>query len=150
MNTLNYNTAFEHFLNLITEYDFLNVDEEYIASKENEWTRHIIGMPKVRRLFTSISLNAEEQTIEYSMKNSGAYDEDFIIDLLALGYVILWLEPYVNSTLNLKQVFSGKEEKFYSQSAHLSQVQELYKLNYQKFDKHIRDYGSYFNGFVKD
>lgn len=66
-------------------------------------------------------------------------------EILAILVVRQWLQPQLYSALLTKQVFSDKEQKYYSQAQHISELRaldETLKLEAQKLS---RDY-SYDNG----
>jgi hypothetical protein len=46
-------------------------------------------------------------------------------EILAILMVREWLAPQLNSVTLTSQVFGGKEEKFYAQANHLSELREL-------------------------
>ena len=50
---------------------------------------------------------------------------DLDIELLAMGMTIAWLDQTLNSTELTLMMLGGKEEKFYSQSAHISELRNL-------------------------
>ena len=61
-------------------------------------------------------------------------------EILAILVVREWLKPQLYSALLTKQVFSDKEQKYYSQSSHLSELRaldETLKIDAQKLS---RDY----------
>ena len=61
-------------------------------------------------------------------------------EILAILVVREWLQPQLYSSLLTKQVFSDKEQKYYSQSSHLSELRaldETLKIDAQKLS---RDY----------
>ena len=61
-------------------------------------------------------------------------------EILAILVVREWLQPQLYSALLTKQVFSDKEQKYYSQSSHLSELRaldETLKIDAQKLS---RDY----------
>ena len=71
-------------------------------------------------------------------------------EILAILVVRQWLQPQLYSALLTKQVFSDKEQKYYSQAQHISELRaldETLKLESQKLS---RDYsygnGSYWEG----
>ena len=71
-------------------------------------------------------------------------------EILAILLVRQWLQPQLYSALLTKQVFSDKEQKYYSQAQHISELRaldETLKLEAQKLS---RDYsygnGSYWEG----
>ena len=62
--------------------------------------------------------------------------------------VIKWLEPQVKSKVNIAQMFGGKEQKFYSQSQHLSELKDMLETEKISLNKLIRDRGSVFNPYL--
>lgn len=61
-------------------------------------------------------------------------------EILAILVVREWLQPQLYSALLTKQVFSDKEQKYYSQSSHISELRaldETLKIDAQKLS---RDY----------
>jgi hypothetical protein len=75
-------------------------------------------------------------------------DEEFVIEVLALGTAIAWLEPKINSLTNVAQFFGSKEEKFYSQSAHLSELKGLLSDLKKQQRRMIADRGYVWNTYV--
>lgn len=68
-------------------------------------------------------------------------------EILAILVARAWLQPQINSTLLTAQVFSDKEQKYYSQAAHLSELlnlDEKLKLDAQKLS---RDYSYSFGSY---
>lgn len=91
--------------------------------------------------------------MQYELKhviNTADEDLHFVIEVISLGMVAEWLEPQVNSVLNTLQMFSGKEEKFYSQSNHLSELRGLLKDVQLKQRKIIRDRGYISNTYLSE
>ena len=68
-------------------------------------------------------------------------------EILAILVARAWLQPQLQSVLLTNQVFSDKEQKFYSQSSHLSTLMELDEKLKLEAQKMSRDYtfssGSY-------
>ena len=50
---------------------------------------------------------------------------DLDVELLAMGMTLAWLDQTLNSTELTLMMLGGKEEKFYSQSAHISELRAL-------------------------
>lgn len=110
-----------------------------------------LSKPYVFKLFDTLSFDDEIISLTYELKhvvNKSDEDLNFVIDIVATGMVVEWLEPQVNSVLNTAQMFSGKEEKFYSQSNHLSELRALLKDSEVKQRKMIRDRGYISNSYL--
>jgi hypothetical protein len=50
---------------------------------------------------------------------------DLDVELLAMGMALAWLDQTLNSTELTLQFIGGKEEKYFSQSAHISELRNL-------------------------
>lgn len=61
-------------------------------------------------------------------------------EILAILVVREWLQPQLYSALLTKQVFSDKEQKYYSQSSHLSGLRALDETLKIEAQKLSRDY----------
>ena len=61
-------------------------------------------------------------------------------EILAILVVREWLKPQLYSALLTKQVFSDKEQKYYSQSSHLSELRALDETLKIEAQKLSRDY----------
>lgn len=66
--------------------------------------------------------------------------EDEEIEILAIMMVREHLAPQLHSTLLYKQIFSGKEQNYYSQSAHAKELRELDNSLKTEAQKLMRDY----------
>ena len=112
-----------------------------------------VANPYLFKLFDTLVLDDEVIQITYSLKHKMDTDKEdmgFVTELIAVGMVIEWLEPQVNSVLNTRQMFSGKEEKFYSQSNHLNELKDLLRQNRLKQRKMIRDRGYISNSYLSE
>lgn len=61
-------------------------------------------------------------------------------EIIATGMLIEYLTPQINAIENLKQMISGKDFRFYSQSRHLRELIFLRDTAKKEFDKMILDY----------
>ena len=74
---------------------------------------------------------------------------DLDIELLSLGMKLAWLDQTLSSTELTLQFIGGKEEKWFSQSAHISELRGLRedtKLEIQK----LHSYNTYVNNSYFD
>ena len=51
-----------------------------------------------------------------------------------------WLSPQVHSTLLTRQIFSGKEQNYYSQAAHVKELMDMDNSLRIEAQKLMRDY----------
>ena len=150
--TLQYEDIFSIFLSKITDYSFLEYDENFVRGQMVSWLRSSSSSPRLRAKFSAFSLNDEDAVLSFSLKNSVSEqsDCDFVADILARAMVSAWLEPEVKNVLLTKQLLTGSEEKFYAQSNHLSQLEQMLSTAKTEFKNILRDYGYLNNSYIKE
>ena len=150
--TSSYEKIYSSFLSRVTDYSFVEVNEDDVIDLMNGWMKSVVSQPYVRRLFSSILFDDYEEVVEFELKTSvdDSADDDFVTEILSRGMVIEWLEPQVKSVVNIAQMFGGKEQKFYAQSAHMAELKDMLKTAKSELRRMICDYGyinnSYING----
>jgi hypothetical protein len=150
--TLQYEDIFSIFLSKITDYSFLDYDENFIRGQMVSWLHSSSSSPRLRAKFSEFNLNDEESALSFALKNSlgEQSDYDFVTDVLARAMVIAWLEPEVKNVLLTKQLLTGSEEKFYAQANHLSQLEQMLNTAKTEFKNILRDYGYLNNSYIKE
>lgn len=146
---LPYDKLFSRVLNKINDPKELSLDENDLLEIYTERLHSVIGNPRVRRLFSSITLDDEIQEMTFTLNNSvDEYsDEDFVLEVLTLGMVIEWLQPQVDSRIYTAEAVGGKEEKMLQNNYKPMQTR-LADLE-TKLNKMIRDYGYMYNSYIK-
>ena len=150
MTSLTYDVIYSRLFSKVEAYDFIELPEDDLNGLLCDWIHSASANPYVRRLFKSFNLDDELQEISYEMKYSvdEFSDTEFIVEVLALGVVVAWLEPKVNSINNIAQMFGSKEEKFYSQSQHISELRNLVNDSIKKQRRMIADRGYAWNSYL--
>lgn len=150
MTSIEYEDLFSDFLGYVTDYTLLSLSEEDAYGLMSEYLRKSASLPYVRRLFSSLSLNDDFQIVDFEMLNEvdEASDLDFTSRVLTLGMVVEWLRPQVRSKNLTAQMFGGKEQKYYSQQAHLSELRNLLEDTQLELRKVIRDRGYIYNTYL--
>ena len=150
MTSLNYDNIYSRFFSKVEAYDFLELPEDNVYAFLSEWLHSVTANPYVRRLFNKFNIDDEVQEISYEMKYSVDEDTDkeFLKEILSLGMIVAWLEPKVNSINNIAQMFGSKEEKFYSQSQHLSELRNLVNDAKKQQRRMIADRGYAWNSYL--
>lgn len=110
-----YEKIYSRFLNRTTDFHLVELDDDILKTMLKEWLCSAIV--KVRTS-TSLSRNDEDEVFENQLT-------DLDIELLAMGMTLAWLDQTLNSTELTSMMLGGKEEKFYSQSAHISELRNL-------------------------
>ncbi len=128
MTSISYDEVYSRFYTKVEAYDLIDERYQNIYSELMcNWLHSALTYPHIRKMFSSVAFDDEEEeiTCELSYVIDEASDRDFIIDLLSYGMVYGWVQPKVNSIIHIKQTFGTSDEKFYSQSQHLSELRGL-------------------------
>ena len=146
--TLSYSTLFSRVLNKINDPKELSLDENDLLEIYTERLHSVVGKPRVRRLFSSLSLDDEIQELTFTLNNSVDEDSDteFVLEILALGMAIEWLQPQVDSRNYTAQMVGGKEEKMMQN--HYKPMQDRLDSMKKEQNKMIRDYGYMYNSYI--
>ena len=147
--TLPYDKIFSRVFNKIDDPKELSLNENDLLEVYTERLHSIVGNSRVRRLFSSITLDDEIQELTFTLNHSvdDYSDEDFVLEILTLGMIIEWLQPQVDSRIYTSEGIGGKEEKVLQNNYKPMQTR-LEKLE-SKLDKKIRDYGTMYNSYIK-
>ena len=137
---LSYSTLFSRVLNKINDPKELSLDESDLFDIYIERLHSVVGKPRVRRLFSSISLDDEIQEMTFTLNNSvdEESDKDFVLEILSLGMAIEWLQPQVDSVIHTSVMIGGKEEKRVLDN-HKNMIDRLDSMKKEQ-NKMIRDY----------
>ena len=112
-----YLTLYERALSKITDPTLAMLPEEDMENMLHGWL--ISAIAKMRKCTNDLS-NRDD-----SLKQFNVTLTDMEQEILAILMTREWLAPQLHSVLLTSQVFSGKEEKYYSQSAHLAELRAL-------------------------
>lgn len=147
---LSYSTLFSRVLNKINDPKELSLDESDLFEIYTERLHSVVGKPRVRRLFSSISLDDEIQEMTFTLNNSvdEESDKDFVLEILSLGMAIEWLQPQVDSVIHTSVMIGGKEEKKLLDN-HKNMIERLDSMKKEQ-NKMIRDFGYMYNSYIKE
>lgn len=164
MTSIDYNAVYQSFYMKVEAYDFLELDDDTANEFLCNWLHASVRPPYVRRIFSSLTLDDEEEVITYEMKYPLAedpvvdeegeivyvdtVDEDYVTEILALGMGIQWLTPKVNSLINLRSVYASKEEKMFSPAQTLNSYKALLDSWKKEQRRMISDRGYMHNPYV--
>lgn len=145
---LSYSTLFSRVLNKINDPKELSLNENDLLEIYTERLHSVVGKPRVRRLFSSLSLDDEIQEMTFTLNNSvdEESDKDFVLEILSLGMAIEWLQPQVDSVIHTSVMIGGKEEKKLLDN-HKNMIDRLDSMKKEQ-NKMIRDYGYMYNSYI--
>lgn len=133
--------VFTRFYLRVEDYKIAGMDEQIANEMLSGYLRQTISKPFIRRLFSAISYDEDVGEIEYTMRESwdDDADRDFVEEALAMGMVYQWLSTQYHTVRNTVQMFSNKEQAFFSQANHMTELREMYNRANTDFRKFIRD-----------
>ena len=146
MSSIKYDNIFSSFLSNVTDYKIATQDEDTTIEQLKEYLHKVVGIPYIRALFLSISMDDENDLLTYEMNDPDPNgDDDFLINMFGKAMVYEWIHPQVRKTSLLSQMFSGKEVKWYAQSSHMSELRGIEEDADLEVRRMIRD-----RGFIKN
>lgn len=150
--TLSYDAIYSEFLSMIGDVEFLSLDISDATAFMSGWLKTALSNIRIQNLFSSKSYDSEIQSLTFELNTSTGDDQgdlDFVTKVLATGMLIAWLQPKVTTTININQMFGGKEQQFYAQANHLSQLRGLLEDSKLSLNKMIRDRSYAHNTYIE-
>lgn len=150
MTSLSYNDIYSKFYARVNDYKLATMPEDQWNEVAYSWLHSVASKSNVRRLFSSLSLDDEIQTMTFALDVSvdDESDEEFVKEVFSLGMIEAWVEPQLYNPLNTRQMFGSNQEKFYSQSAHSSELRNLYSDAEAKLGRIISDRNATWNAYL--
>ena len=148
MTSLKLDDVYSSFLDKVTDFDLGSYEDDILEELLMGYLKGALSIPYLRAIFTTVSIDDYDEVINFTLKTEDGFDEQFVIELLSKGMVIKWLEPQVKSKVNTAQMFGGKEQKWFSQATHLSELKDLLENERIELNKLIRDRGSIYNPYL--
>lgn len=151
MASLSYDVIFSNFLGNITDPVLAGQAESLANEIMVEYLHKAVSAVYVRRLFSSITLDDDVQILTFAMKKivDEAADNDFVSTMLGKSMAVQWIAPQVQSKVNIAQMFTGSTRKFFSQSAHISELRALKSDMEKDLQSYILTRGSFYNDYVE-
>lgn len=150
MASVTYEEIYSRFYAKASAYDFLDLDMETVNEMLQEWLSSVCSKPYTRRIFKSFIMERDIHEIRFEMKYTVDEDTDkeFLIEILAIGLILSWLEPKINNITLISQTYSSKEEKYYSEANHLKELRNLKDSLYKEQRSMIADRGCSWNTYL--
>ena len=149
MSLIAYDDIYASFLGNITDIKLANMDELDATAYAKLLLRDACAEPKVSRLFSELVYDDDNETLGYKL-NSGDDDDRFVVLVLGLCMVCQWIEPQVQNTLDLHQLFTGSDQKFFSQSSHMAEKMNMRSDAEVKLDRILKDYKATHNSYLNN
>lgn len=150
MASVTYDEIFSLFLGSITDYKLASLEENDAANLMKEYLHKALSASYVRRLFSSIAFDDDNNILNYEINfpTNPSEDADFIKNAIAKWMVYEWVHNIVRNIINTSQFFGGSEQKYYSQSNHLSELRALMDDTYKEARAFILDRGWIHNSYL--
>ena len=110
-----YDVVYSRFLNSITDFNLVEMDEDTLYEMMNDWLHSAIVKT---RTSSDLSYNDKKECFNNDLS-------DLDIELLAIGMRLSWLDQTLNSSELTLQFIGGKEEKYFSQANHIAELRNL-------------------------
>lgn len=151
--TSSYNEIYSRFLIKVRDYEFAGLPEPTATEEMLDWLRSSLSQPYIFRIFDNTTFTADDEiaVLTYTLTDSvNEYqDKNFVEELLAYQMVVEWISPKLRSTTLLNQMITNsKEQKFYSQSAHITELRGIYEDAENKVRSMLRDRGYIYNSYL--
>jgi hypothetical protein len=127
-----YETIYNRALAKIQDFELAALPEFDLEEMLHGWM--ISAISKFRKCKSDLKDRDEEN------KTFNIDLEDEEIEILAIMIVREHLSPQLHSTLLTQQIFSGKEQNYYSQAAHMRELLEMDNNLRLEAQKLMRDY----------
>lgn len=153
--TSSYQDIYSRFLIKIHDYEFAGLPEPNATEEMLDWLRSSLSQPYIYRIFESDSFTADDEIAEFTYTLTDSVndyqDKNFVEELLAYQMVCEWVSPKLRTTTLLNQmVTNSKEQKFYSQSAHISELRGILDDSENKVRSMLRDRGYIYNSYLEN
>lgn len=127
-----YEPIYNRALAKIQDFELANLSDRDIEEMLHGWLMSAIAK------FRQCKNDLKDRDEELRQFNVDLEDEE--IEILAIMIVREWLYPQVHSTLLTRQIFSGKEQNYYSQAAHVKELMDMDNSLRIEAQKLMRDY----------
>ena len=150
MTSIQYDDIFNSFLGNVTDYELAALTVSNAYENMTEWLHKAVSTPYLRRLFSSIVLDDDTQVMTYELAVivDDESDKEFVISMLGKQMVYEWIHPRVNNVSNLNMFFGNKDQKFFSQAQHLSELRGIEEDAYNSVRRMIRDRTYIWNDYI--
>lgn len=150
MLSVTFDAIYSRFLSKVQAYDLLEIGIDECLEQLNEWLISVKSNPRVRKCFTTLTLDNIGKNISFELRNPVDNDDDvdFVTELFGLGIAWKWIEPKYKSILNTSQFFGSKEQKFFAQSNHMAEISKMHSEAKTNLYKHIASHGYYNNPYL--
>lgn len=141
--SVSYDVFTEAFLSKITEYDFLEMDENTANTAIDGYLKRAVAAFKhVCKYDFAGSCDDQEREFTIDVDDS---DFDELVDIITEGMLLQWMKPYLYKQELLEMGLNTRDFTAYSPAELLRRVGEAYDRVKKDYTQMIREY-SYVHG----
>lgn len=144
--SVSYDSFAEAFLEKITEFDLLRLDErDQVAIVDGFMKKALAEFDYVCGYDFMTTGDDSERTFDVEVDGKDLYQ---IVNIVSEGMVVAWLKPYLYKQQLLNNVLNTRDFSVYSPAELLKQVRATYEKVQKDFTQMMREY-SYNHGNLK-
>ncbi len=150
MTSLYYEEIYSNFLATVSDCTFVKLEQFEALGVLQELLHKALAGGYVRKQFETLKLNDDSQILSYELKNSidEDADKDFVIGIATNYMVAEWAKKQVYRIEHTIQFFGGAEQKYYSQSQHLTELRTLKDSALNDAQNFISEHNFTFNKYL--
>jgi hypothetical protein len=114
-----YSLIYDRFLSKITDYDLANLTDQELESTLLKYLRNAVANFK----YCTKDLKDRDDALQMFNIDLNEFEQEIIAKLM----VIEWVNPYINSQENIRQVLGSNDYKIYSPANLLDKLLSLRK-----------------------
>jgi hypothetical protein len=114
-----YSDVYDRFLSKITDYDLANLTDQELKNTLLKYLKSAVANFK----YCTKDLKDRDDTLQVFNIDLDEIEQEIIAKLM----VIEWVNPYINSQENIRQVLGSRDYKIYSPANMLDKLLELKK-----------------------
>lgn len=134
---ISYDLFIEAFLDKVSEYDFLNLDD---------FTRNHIVEGYMKRACSQFNrvckydLMDRDDVVREFRVSIPDNEIDEIVDIVSDGMLVQWMKPFVNRQENLESVLNTRDFTTYSPAELLMRIGNAYEKAQKDYTQLVREY----------
>jgi len=143
MMTVSFDDFTEAFLTRITEYNYLNIDEDTVEATIDSFMLRAIS--EFREVCGSLFDSFDTARRKVDINVDSEIDLHEVIDIVTEGMVVQWLNAYVYKQENLENMLNTNDFSQYSPAELTYRLTNLFNTTKNSFIQKVRNY-SYRHG----
>lgn len=150
MTSILFEKIFGNFLGEVTDYELARLEQYEAMEVMQELLHKALAESSLRRVFSLLKIDDDNQIITFEMKHSVDVDsdEEFVTTAIVRFMAYEWWHKRVNNVALAAQLIGGAEQKFYSQSNHLTELRASRDDALTKAKDFIMEHNAMFNAHL--